>query len=70
MSLNQEGMDTLVNVHAQLGHCAFTDPSQPNGLHQVIHAPGGHAADPGCGSVPVREMAQEICTGLMSGVSA
>ena len=43
----EEGVHAVVDVLAQLGHGALADARQPHGLHQVVHAPGGHAADPG-----------------------
>jgi len=43
----QEGTHPLVDVLAQLGDRALADAAQPHGLHQVVHTPGGHAADPG-----------------------
>ncbi len=43
----QEGVHPLVDVLAQLAHRALADARQPHRLHQVVHPPGRHAADPG-----------------------
>ena len=42
----QELADAVVDVLAQLRDGALRDPRQAHGLHQVIDAPGGDAADP------------------------
>lgn len=42
----EELADPLVDVLAQLRDGALRDPAQSHGLHQVIDAAGGHAADP------------------------
>jgi hypothetical protein len=43
----EEGIDAVVDVLAELAHRALADPRQPHGLHQVVDAPGRHAANPG-----------------------
>ena len=43
----EEGVDAVVDVLAQLADRALADPGQPHRLHQVVHAPGRDAADPG-----------------------
>jgi hypothetical protein len=43
----EEGIHPLVDVLAQLADGAFADAAQPHGLHQVLDAAGGDAADPG-----------------------
>jgi hypothetical protein len=43
----EEGIHPVVNVLAELAHRALADPGQPHRLHQVVHPPGGHAANPG-----------------------
>jgi hypothetical protein len=43
----EEGVHPVVDVLAQLAHRALADAAQPHRLHQVVDAPGRHAADPG-----------------------
>ena len=43
----QKGVHPVVDVLAELADGALADPGQPHGLHQVVDAPGGDAADPG-----------------------
>jgi site-specific DNA recombinase len=43
----EEGVHPLVDVLAQLAHRALADPREPHRLHQLVHAPGRDAADPG-----------------------
>src|SRR6202022_338479 len=42
----EEGIDTLVDVLAELGNLRLADPRQPPRLHQITTPPGRHAADP------------------------
>ena len=39
--------DALVYVLAELGHRALGDAAEPHCLHQIVHAPGRDAPDPG-----------------------
>ena len=43
----KEGMEPFIDVLAQLGHLGLGDPGKAHGLDEIIHAPGGDAADPG-----------------------
>ena len=43
----EKGIHPVVDVLAQLGNRALADPCQPHRLHQVVHAPRRHTADPG-----------------------
>src|SRR6187455_828090 len=43
----EEGVHPLIDVLAQLGNLRLADPRKPHRLHQVVHPPGRHAADPG-----------------------
>jgi hypothetical protein len=42
----EEGVHALVDVLAQLRDRALADPGQAHRLDQLVHAPGGDAADP------------------------
>ncbi len=43
----KEGMDSFINVLAQLGHLGFRDAGKSHGLDEIVHAPRRYAADPG-----------------------
>ena len=43
----EKGADAVVDVFAELADGALADPGQPHRLHQIVHAPGRDAADPG-----------------------
>src|SRR5215469_219735 len=40
-------MHALVDLLAELGNLRLADARKPHRLHQIIHPPGRHAADPG-----------------------
>ena len=42
----KEGMDTFVDILAQLGHRGFGDAGHAHGLHQLVDTPGADAGDP------------------------